>query len=102
MTDIDVHRANCLPGVKAADITSYVALRMIWREIRKAANRDHIAIMGDLQLLHTDCYDWSRPLPKEKKSLDLMNDYALEQFVMGPTRRELHLDLIVSGTWDPV
>lgn len=92
--------ANYLSSVKAANIKSHTALKMIWERMPKEHN---IAVMGNFQQLSHS--DWAHVCPyhnKEKKFLYIINNYALEWFAMVLTRKEISLDLLMHGSWDLV
>ena len=53
--------------------------------------------MGDFNYSHIDWINVYSSHDKDVKFLDVLNDCALEQLVMEPTRREATLDLILNG-----
>ncbi|XP_053130019.1 uncharacterized protein LOC128335549 [Hemicordylus capensis] len=71
-------------------------------EIREASRRGRAVIMGDFNYPHIDWVNSQSGQNKEVKFLDILNDCALEQLVMEPTREKATLDLILSDTQDLV
>ena len=65
--------------------------------MREVSRRDRVLIMGDFNYPHIDWVNACSAQERETWFLDMLNDFALEQIVMEPTRGQVTLDLILCG-----
>ena len=72
------------------------------KQFREVTKKDKVVIMGDFNYPHIDWVNWCSGQAKETGFLDELNDCALEQLVMEPTRGQVTLDLILCGNQDLV
>ena len=72
------------------------------REIREVSKRDRIVILTNFNSPHIEWANVCSGQERETGCLNMLNDCALEQFLMEPNRGQVSLDLTSCGTQELV